>query len=86
MAIPIPSVADIRKWIGFWKKYKGKKVKVYLKNENFIGVLSAIVDNPSGLFLTDVSIPSEQNVEVVFVPLIAVTKIYIFKKASRTHE
>ena len=86
MTIPIPSVADIRKWIGFWKKYKGKRVKVYLRNENIIGVLSAIVENPSGIFLTDVSIPSEQNVEVVFVPLIAITKIYIFKKASRTHE
>ena len=86
MSIPIPQLADIKKWIGFWKKYKGKRVRVYLRNENFIGILSAIVENPSGIFLTDVSIPSEQDVEVVFVPLTAVTKIYIFKKASRTHE
>ena len=86
MSIPVPSLADIKKWIGFWKKYKGKRVRVYLKDENFTGILNAMVENPTGIFLINVSIPSEKDVEAVFVPLIAVTKIYIFKKPSRAHE
>jgi len=68
--------------IDFWKKFKGKRVRVYLRGENFTGILNAVLENPSGILLTNVSIPDEKDVEVVFVPLIAVTKVYLFKKSK----
>ena len=86
MSIPIPNVASIKKMIDFYKKFKGKRVKVYLRRENFTGILNAVVENPSGIILKDVSTSDEKDVEAVFVPLIAVTKIYVFKKANRAQE
>jgi len=66
----------------FWKKFKGKRVRVYLRNESFTGILNAVVENPTGILLTGVSVSGEKDVEVVFVPLSAVTKIYVFKKSA----
>jgi hypothetical protein len=33
MSIPaIPSFETIKKWVGYWRKFKGKRVRVYLRS------------------------------------------------------
>jgi hypothetical protein len=32
MALPVPSIETIKKWIDYWRKFKGKRVRILLKS------------------------------------------------------
>jgi hypothetical protein len=113
--IPIPSVETIKKWIGYWRKFRGKRVKIFLKSgtksrmdfgygedsQPFIldlrnydikstyekqhldvlfGTIEDVVESPFGVWLKDVSVSDETDIERVFIPMSEITRIYFFRK------
>ena len=104
----IPSVETIKRWLDYWRRFKGKRVKIFLKSglkanlqigntfgiteskttlerefiETLSGIIEDIVENPFGIWLKDVSIPEEKEVDRAFIPMSDIVRIYSFKKET----
>ncbi|MGD0496504.1 MAG: hypothetical protein ABSB28_10805 [Candidatus Bathyarchaeia archaeon] len=98
----IPSIETLKKWIDYWRRFKGKRVKIFLKSgmnvstdvHNFsldtsiktnfldtvIGTIEDVVESPFGIWLKDVSIPEEKEVEGAFIPMSEIARIYSLRK------
>jgi len=98
---PLPSIETIKRWVDYWRKFKGKRVRIWLKTQMKLtkdlflstSIEMGFSESVAGIISDVIESPfgiklegiSSTEIETIFIPMSEIARMDFLKETSEQH-